>query len=73
MDDTKEPTDKAELERQIMSYDVAKSEREWWARDEIERLRSGMEAIERIIACFVPTGDDVVIVPFPTELKGEGK
>jgi hypothetical protein len=32
-------TPKAELERQIMSWNVPKNEREWWALHEIERLR----------------------------------
>lgn len=38
---------------------------------EIERLQAGMEAIERIVACFVPTGDDVSVIAFPTTLANE--
>ncbi len=48
MSDAKQATDPKELERQIMSHGVPKSEREWWAQGEIERLRSAIEAIERI-------------------------
>lgn len=33
-------TEPEELERQLMSYSVAKNEREWWAVREIERLRA---------------------------------
>lgn len=40
-DDSKEcaATPAATLEAQVMSESVPKSEREWWAKSEIERLR----------------------------------
>ena len=49
------PTSPEELERQIMDSNVPKNEREWWARDEIERLREhqteckqhGVDALRR--------------------------
>lgn len=39
MDGDYQATSAAELERQMMSESVPKSEREWWAKQEIERLR----------------------------------
>ncbi len=44
----KVPTPATTLEQQIMDSSFPKSEREWWAQGEIERLRSAIEAIERI-------------------------
>ncbi len=44
----KVPTPATTLEQQIMDSNFPKSEREWWAQGEIERLRSAIEAIERI-------------------------
>jgi len=46
-DEAHEATPDHELERQIMSYNEAKNEREWWAMHEIERLR---EALRRLVA-----------------------
>lgn len=39
MNDAKQATPAAELERQICSATEPKNEREWWAHREIERLR----------------------------------
>ena len=44
-DEAYEATPVHELERQIMSYNEAKNEREWWAMHEIERLRAGLREI----------------------------
>jgi hypothetical protein len=41
-DEAHEATPNHELERQIMSYNEAKNEREWWAMHEIERLREAL-------------------------------
>ena len=41
-DEAHEATPDHELERQIMSYNEAKNEREWWAMHEIERLREAL-------------------------------
>ena len=43
-------TPPAELEAQIMSYNVPKNEREWWAQKEIERLRSELAAARAELA-----------------------
>jgi len=51
-------TPKAELERQIMSSAVPKNEREWWARLEIEQLRTRQEEVMRLTD--KPTLDDVM-------------
>lgn len=48
MSETAQATDPKELEQQIMSHGVPKSEREWWAQREIERLRAAIETMERI-------------------------
>lgn len=45
-DEAYEATPDHELERQIMSYNEAKNEREWWAMHEIERLREALRKIE---------------------------
>ena len=44
-DEAHEATPNHELERQIMSYNEAKNEREWWAMHEIERLREALRVI----------------------------
>jgi len=44
-DEAYEATPVHELERQIMSYNEAKNEREWWAMHEIERLREALREI----------------------------
>ena len=46
-DEAHEATPDHELERQIMSYNEAKNEREWWAMHEIERLR---DALRNVVA-----------------------
>lgn len=38
-------TPKEELERQIMDSTLPKNEREWWAKREIERLRSALNPV----------------------------
>ena len=47
-DEAHEATPDHELERQIMSYNEPKNEREWWAMHEIERLR---DALRQIAQC----------------------
>ena len=44
-------TDAKELERQIMSANAPKSEREWWAMHEIEWLRSKLQSIATNTCC----------------------
>ena len=44
-DEAHEATPDHELERQIMSYNEAKNEREWWAMHRIEQLESLFPAI----------------------------
>lgn len=44
-DEAHEATPDHELERQIMSYNEPKNEREWWAMHEIERLREALREI----------------------------
>ena len=46
-DEAHEATPDHELERQIMSYNEAKNEREWWAMHEIERLREALLEIQK--------------------------
>jgi hypothetical protein len=41
-------TPRAELQRQIMNASTPKNEREWWARNEIERLRESLAAMVEI-------------------------
>ena len=43
------PTSPSELARQIMDSNVPKNEREWWARDEIERLRGRKEQDDQLL------------------------
>ena len=45
-DEAHEATPNHELERQIMSYNEAKNEREWWAMHEIERLREALRGMD---------------------------
>ena len=47
-DEAYEATPVHELERQIMSYNEAKNEREWWAMHEIERLREALREIQKM-------------------------
>lgn len=49
MNDGGLPTPKIELERQVMSYNIPKSEREWWALHEIERLQGRIEQLEHAL------------------------
>jgi hypothetical protein len=49
-DEAYEATPDHELERQIMSYNEAKNEREWWAMHEIERLREALRRAETILS-----------------------
>jgi len=50
-----EATPKAELERQIMDPNIPKMEREWWAADEITRLRA---EVEKLRAALEPFADE---------------
>lgn len=47
-DEAHEATPDHELERQIMSYNEAKNEREWWAMHEIERLREALQRLAKL-------------------------
>ena len=47
-----EPTPRPELERQIMSWTEPKSEREWWARNAIEKLRERIAELEAQLGNF---------------------
>lgn len=47
MNDAKQATPPAELERQICDPRVFKNEREWWANHEIERLRAELATANR--------------------------
>ena len=50
MSDDKKPfqsTPAATLEQHVMDARIAKSEAEWWASREIERLRARVEHLER--------------------------
>lgn len=44
-DEAYEATPNHELERQIMSYNEPKNEREWWAMHEIKRLREALREV----------------------------
>lgn len=44
--EAKQATPAEELERQIISANVPKNEREWWASHEIERLRASLSTLE---------------------------
>jgi hypothetical protein len=80
-DEAHEATPDHELERQIMSYNEAKNEREWWAMHEIERLREALcdchHVLHKLMA-IVP-GNDAVVDEMAKVMKkaraalGEGK
>jgi hypothetical protein len=48
----KQATPSSSLEQQIMDPNVPKNEREWWAAEEIERLRAALEPFARAAANF---------------------
>ena len=54
MNDAKQATPAAELERQICSATEPKNEREWWAHHEIARLRDRL-AVETLALALVET------------------
>lgn len=49
-----EATPAATLEQRVMDPRIEKSETEWWAHREIERLRAALDAAERKGWRFVP-------------------
>ena len=70
-DEAHEATPNHELERQIMSYNEAKNEREWWAMHEIERLR---EALREISTRNFPEGTATLeLRKIARAALGEGK
>jgi hypothetical protein len=66
MSDDKPPmqaTPASTLEQHIMDPRVAKSEAEWWASREIERLRSRVEVLEAVLHAIFPDGANIKLAP----------
>lgn len=72
-DEAHEATPDHELERQIMSYNEAKNEREWWAMHEIERLREALLQIAGKVSQSDKSFDGDMASDIARAALGEGK